>query len=313
MSEVRPVAGIRIFEVGPRDGLQNESSPVCLEAKVAFVRALIDAGHSDIEVTSFVRAERIPQLADGDELFAALPKTSPARLWALIPNEKGYERARALQVRHIAVFTAASNTFNQKNINTDISGSLDRIKSVVDAAKRDGCRVRAYVSCALGCPYEGTIVPARVLDVVRRLEGMGCEDFSIGDTIGVGTPVQVRALLDALLREVPTERLAMHFHDTRGTALVNVWESMSMGVFQFDSSAGGLGGCPYAPGAAGNLATEDLLYLIQESGRSTPVQLARQAEASRIIQRATGCVLPSRVLMAMNGPAADTHPGSRVS
>lgn len=309
MKADRPARAIRITEVGPRDGLQNEARPIPTTAKVALVRALVVAGVKDIEVSSFVRPDRIPQLADAVEVFAALgPAPAGVTYGALVPNEKGLERALAANVGKIAVFTAATETFNRRNVNASIAESIAGFRSVVEGAKRAGTRVRGYVSTAFFCPFEGKTSPAKAVDVCRRLLDLGCDEIDVGDTIGAATPPDVAALLDLLLPHVAVERVVLHFHDTRGTALVNVVEGLSHGVTAFDASTGGLGGCPYAPGAAGNLATEDLAYLLAGLGHETGIDLERLREAGRPIEAALGRPLLGKVFRA--GPAPTGRAGA---
>lgn len=293
---------VTVVEVGPRDGLQNEPSFVPTEIKIAFIDALTEAGLRVIEATAFVSPRAIPMLADGAQVFAGINRKEGVRYPVLVPNEKGLERAVAAGVREIALFTAASETFNQKNINATIDESFERFTPVLHAAKASGMRVRGYVSCAFGCPYEGRIDPRTVAIVAGRLREAGCDEISIGDTIGVGVPTQVPEIL-ARIEEagVPRSELALHFHDTRGTALANVTEGLREGIRIFDSSAGGLGGCPYAPGAAGNVATEDLLYLLQGMGYETGVDLGKLAAATRLLSGSIGRVPVSRVFHAMGG------------
>jgi hydroxymethylglutaryl-CoA lyase len=286
----------RLTDVGPRDGLQNERKNVPTEAKVAFVRALVAAGLTDIEVSSFVRPDLIPQLADAEEVFRALgPAPKGVTYGALVPNEKGLERALAVGVGKVAVFTAASETFNRKNVNAGIAESLAKFRPVAEGAKRARVALRGYVSTAVACPFEGPIAPAAVVDVVKRLLDLGCDEVSVGDTIGAGTPGDVARLLAALLPELPVERCVMHFHDTRGMAAANVLESLRHGVSRFDASAGGLGGCPFAPGAAGNAATEDVVFLLNGLGIAHGVDLGRLKAASDLVAAHLDHPLPSRV------------------
>lgn len=290
---------VTVVEVGPRDGLQNEKSVVPLDAKVAFIEALADAGLSVVEATAFVSPKAIPQLADADEVLARVRRREGVRYPVLVPNEKGMERALAAGARDVAVFTAASETFNRKNINTSIDGSFERFAPVMKLARAAGVRARGYVSCAFGCPYEGAVDPARVGDVTARLLEAGCSEVSIGDTIGVGVPTQVPDVVGAARRAgAPLGALALHFHDTRGTALANVVEGLREGVRTFDSSAGGLGGCPYAPGAAGNLSTEDLLYLLHGMGFETGARLSEVVAATAALSRAIARIPVSRVYAA---------------
>jgi isopropylmalate/homocitrate/citramalate synthase len=290
---------VRIVEVGPRDGLQNEPRRVPTEAKIELVNDLVDAGLLDVEVTSFVRGDRVPQLADAEQVFAGIERSRRARYWALVPNARGLSRARETGVRHVAVFTAATDAFNRANVNATVADSLAQLSPVVSEAKAAGLGVRGYVSTAFGCPYEGGVDPAKPARVARALLDAGCDEISLGDTIGVAVPPDVRRVLDACAAVgVPRERIALHLHDTFGTALANVWVGLAEGITVFDSSAGGLGGCPFAPGAAGNLATEDLIYLLDGLGIESGVSLPRVAEASGKIARLLGKGLPSRARAA---------------
>jgi hydroxymethylglutaryl-CoA lyase len=277
---------VRIVEVGPRDGLQNEPHVLPIEAKVTFINALSRAGVSEIEAGSFVSASAVPQLADSDDVFRKIERVSGVTYSALVPNERGLERARAVAAQKIAVFTAASETFTQRNINATIAESLARFRPVVAGAKRDGMAVRGYVSTATFCPYEGRIAPAQAADVTNRLLDLGVDDVSLGDTIGKGSPADVRRLLDAVLPGLSRERLALHFHDTYGMAIANVliawWE---YGIETFDCSAGGLGGCPYAPGASGNVATEDVVYALKACGATVMVDERKVVAALQPINR----------------------------
>jgi isopropylmalate/homocitrate/citramalate synthase len=292
-------------EVGPRDGLQNEAGVVPADVKVAFIDALSKAGLSEIEVTSFVSPSRIPQLADAEEVLQRITRKPGVVYSALVPNMRGFERAVSARVDRIAVFTAASETFNQRNIHASIAESIERFRPVTEAAREAGLPVRGYISTAFVCPYEGLVEPSATVDVVRSLLDLGVEEISIGDTIGAAVPSEVDRLLDLLGPVLPLERTAMHFHDTRGTALPNVLVSLQHGVTIFDSSAGGLGGCPYAPGASGNLATEDLWYFLSRMGISTGIDGARLQAASDLIERSLGTTLPSRVR------AAESRAGKR--
>ena len=298
------MTAVRIVEVGPRDGLQNEREPIPTEAKVAFVDALSEAGYQDIEVSAFVSPSWVPQLADAADVFARIRRRDGVRYSALVPNEKGLDRALEASVGAIAVFTAASETFNRKNINASIAESIDRFAPVVPRAKREGLFVRGYVSTAFWCPYEGRIDPRAVVDVVRRLLELDVDEISIGDTIGKAVPGEVDDLLDLLLDALPQERVAMHFHDTYGTAIANALCAYERGITVFDSSAGGVGGCPYAPGAAGNVATEDLVWALSRSGASTGIDLERVSAASDVLASALGRPLRSRVREALGRPQA---------
>lgn len=276
---------VRVVEVGPRDGLQNEKALVPTEQKIRFIELLAQAGLPVVEATSFVSPRAIPQLSDAGEVMAGLERLPTTMYPVLVPNLKGMERALAAGVRDIAVFTAASESFTRHNINATIAESLDNFRPVLALARQSGVSVRGYISTVFGCPYEGAVEPDQVLRVARELLEMGVNELSLGDTIGVATPNQVVEVLGLLTSQgqIPINQLAVHFHDTRGTALANVLMALQMGVKILDSSAGGLGGCPYAPGAAGNLATEDLLYMLHGLGISTGVDLARVVEATRFI------------------------------
>jgi hydroxymethylglutaryl-CoA lyase len=298
MSKSRLPARVTVVEVGPRDGLQNEAVPLTVEDRVVFCDSLIDAGLAVVEVGAFVSPKWVPQMAGSEEVLRRVRKRPGVRLPVLVPNRAGYERARAAGAREIAVFTAASETFSRRNTNATIDESFERFAAFVPEAKREGLRVRGYLSTAFGCPYEGRVAPERAADVVRRLVEAGCDEVSIGDTIGVAVPTQVTDLLGRLSPAVPVARLAVHFHDTRGTALANVLAALDAGVAVVDSSAGGTGGCPYAPGASGNLATEDLLYMLHGMGIETGVDLAGVSEASRVLAARLGRTLPSRYLAA---------------
>jgi hydroxymethylglutaryl-CoA lyase len=289
-------ARVRVVEVGPRDGLQNEAVLAPTADKVRFVEMLTDAGFTDIEVSSFVSPQRVPQLADAAEVFACLPERPGVRYSALVPNAKGLERALAAGVRAIALFTAASETFNQRNIGRTVAESLAGFRALLPTARAKGLWVRAYISTAFVCPYEGEIAPAKVVGVVGELAAMGVDEVSIGDTIGYATPDDVARLTEALRPVLPLERTAYHFHDTRGAALANVLMALQYGIANFDSAAGGIGGCPFAPGAAGNLATEDLLSLLHGMGIETGVELAKVAAASRFLEARLGHPLPGKVL-----------------
>jgi isopropylmalate/homocitrate/citramalate synthase len=274
---------VKIVEVGPRDGLQNEKGVVSTADKIRFINLLSRAGFAVIEATSFVSPRAVPQLADATEVMAGIERPPGMRYAALVPNSKGMVRALAAGVDEIAVFTGASETFVQHNINTSIDGSIENFKPVVAIARERGMRVRGYISTAFGCPYEGAVAPSAVASVAQKLLALGVDELSIGDTIGVATPNQVVEVTQALLAHTTLDRLAMHFHDTRGTALANVLAALEMGIAIFDSSAGGLGGCPYAPGASGNLATEDLLYMLRGLGVETGINLDVVVAASSFL------------------------------
>jgi hydroxymethylglutaryl-CoA lyase len=292
---------VRIVEVGPRDGLQNEARTVPTAKKAEFVRMLAAAGLQDIEVASFVHPKWVPQLADAADLIRQLPPVPGVRYSALVPNMKGLERAIETGIRRIAVFTAASETFNRKNINMGIDESIDVFRPVVERARKEGISVRGYVSTCFVCPYEGPVAKEKVGDVTKRLFDLGVDEVSIGDTIGAATPKDVESTGSFLLERFDAGKLAMHFHDTYGMAVANVYQSLQMGFTIFDSSAGGLGGCPYAPGASGNLATEDLLYLLDRLGIETGVSLHLIRRASHFIASELARELPSRVLQTTAG------------
>src|SRR2546425_8695446 len=287
---------VRIVEVGPRDGLQNESAIIPTPKKAEFIQLLGTAGLKEIEVASFVHPKWVPHLADAQELIPLLTLHSNARYSALVPNMKGLERAIATGIRRIAVFTAASETFNRKNINMGIQESIDVFKPVVERALKEGMSVRGYVSTCFVCPYEGPVTKEKVADVAGALFQLGVDEVSIGDTIGAATPRDVETTCGYLLQQFAGHKLAMHFHDTYGMAIANVYQALQMGFTIFDSSAGGLGGCPYAPGASGNLATEDLVYLLDRLGIKSGVSLDLVRRASYFIARELGRDLPSRVL-----------------
>ncbi len=291
---------VTVVEVGPRDGLQNEKQQVPAAAKTEFLNGLSKSGLRIIEATAFVSPKAIPQLADAETVLSTMKKEPGVRYPVLVPNEKGLERALKCGVTDIALFTAASATFNKRNINATIEESFERFQPVFKTAKAMGLWVRGYVSCAFGCPYEGFVDPEKTVAITARLLSEGCAQVSIGDTIGVAVPMQVSELLCRLAEaDIPLDQLAFHFHDTRGTALANVWEALRGGVRIFDSAAGGLGGCPYAAGASGNLATEDLLYLLHASGFETGADLTRVFSASRTLAAVLQRGFPSRVWQAL--------------
>jgi hydroxymethylglutaryl-CoA lyase len=287
---------VTVVEVGPRDGLQNEAAMVSVDDRVAFCDALLGAGLPVVEIGAFVSPKWVPQMAGSEEVARRVGKTPGARTPVLVPNRRGFEAARDAGLKEIAVFTAASETFNRKNINASIDESFTRFAEFVPEARALGMWVRGYVSTCFGCPYEGAVDPARVVTVARRLVDAGIQEVSIGDTIGVGVPTQVHDVMGRLKDAIPVEALAVHFHDTRGTALANVLAALEEGIAVVDSSAGGLGGCPYAPGASGNLATEDLLYMLHGMGIETGVDLPRVVAASRFLAPRLGRSLPSRYL-----------------
>jgi hydroxymethylglutaryl-CoA lyase len=295
-----------IFEMGARDGLQNEHALISTDDKVRYIDLLSETGLRWIEATSFVSPKAIPQLADAADVFTRIRKAPGVRYPVLVPNLKGYARARAAGADAIAVFTAASERFTQRNINMTIGESLETFRDVVRAAKDDGCWVRGYISTAFGSPFGDPVTPAMVLDVGLTLMEMGCDELSIGDTIGVGVPSQVEVLVPLLARRIPLDSVALHFHDTRGTALANVYAALQLGVTKFDASSGGLGGCPYAPGATGNVGTEDVLYLLHQMGVETGVDLAKVRTASRFIGGVVDHALTSKAYQAMEAAAAAT-------
>ncbi|MDZ7790514.1 MAG: hydroxymethylglutaryl-CoA lyase [Xanthomonadales bacterium] len=268
---------VTIVEVGPRDGLQNEPYTIPTQVKIELIERLADTGLGVIEATSFVAAPAIPQLADAEEVFGRIERKPGVRYPVLVPNEKGYERARAVGAEEIAVFTAASEAFNQKNINCSIAESLERFAPVMARARGDGVRVRGYVSTVLGCPYQGDVPVAEVVRVAEALFGAGCAEISLGDTIGVGTPAGARKMVETVAKSVPMDQLAVHFHDTYGQALANINACLDAGVRVVDSSVAGLGGCPYARGATGNVATEDVVYMLNGLGLETGVDLMQVA------------------------------------
>ncbi|HEX7172053.1 MAG TPA: hydroxymethylglutaryl-CoA lyase [Candidatus Limnocylindria bacterium] len=287
---------VRIYEVGPRDGLQNEATPIPTAAKLRFIDLLAEAGLREIEVTSFVSPTAIPQLADGDALMAALDRRPGVRYPVLVPNARGMDRAEAAGADAICVFTAASEAFTRANINMSITESVDGFRPLVSRARDLGWWTRGYVSTAFGCPYQGAVGEAAVVGVARELLDLGVEELSIGDTIGVGGPADVRRVVGALTAAgIGVERLAMHFHDTRGTALANVAAALELGIRCFDASTGGTGGCPYAPGAAGNLATEDLVYLLDREGLSHGVDLDALLVAAHHVAGTLGRSLSTKV------------------
>ena len=287
---------VRVYEVGPRDGLQNEAAPIGTEAKLRFIGLLADAGLREIEATSFVSPSAIPQLADAEAVMAGIERRVGVRYPVLVPNERGLARAEAAGADAVAVFTAASEPFTRANINMTISESIAAFRPVVERARERGWWSRGYVSTAFGCPYQGEVGEAAVVAVARQLVELGVDEVSIGDTIGVAGPADVRRVVNALLRAgIGAERLAMHFHDTRGTALANVSAALELGIRCFDSSSGGTGGCPYAPGAAGNLATEDLVYLLGREGMKHGVELDGVLNAASYISEVLGRPLATKV------------------
>ncbi|MBI3129957.1 MAG: hydroxymethylglutaryl-CoA lyase [Acidobacteria bacterium] len=290
---------VKIVEVGPRDGLQNEALPVATEHKVALIEGLAEAGLPVVEATSFVSPKWVPQMADAAEVLGRIRRKGGVSYPVLTPNLKGFEAALAAGATEVAIFGAASEAFSQRNINCSIAESLDRFQPVVDAAQSAGVPVRGYVSCVLGCPYEGEVPAAKVAEVAERLHRMGCYEISLGDTIGVGTPAKARAMVQAVAERVPMAALAAHFHDTYGQALANLYAVLELGVATVDSSVAGLGGCPYAAGASGNVATEDVVYLLQGLGIETGVDLDRLVDVGARICAVLERKPASRVAQAL--------------
>jgi hydroxymethylglutaryl-CoA lyase len=291
---------VRIVEVGPRDGLQNEKTPVSVEGRVAFIERLLAAGLHTVEVGAFVSPKAIPQMVGSDEVLRRVSHHASGEFHVLVPNEKGYEAARAAGAKVIAVFGSASEGFSRANINCSVAESIERFKPVIARARADGIKVRGYISCVLGCPYDGEIKPQAVVDVAKVLWDLGCYEVSLGDTIGVGTPKKARALLRTVAGHVPMAQLAMHFHDTYGQALANLYAGMEEGARVIDSAAGGLGGCPYAPGATGNVATEDVVYMLEGLGIATGVDMTKLVQATNEISKLIGRPPVSRVAAALN-------------
>lgn len=294
---------VRIVEVGARDGLQNEKTPIATSDKIELINRLSACGLQTIEATSFVSPKWVPQLADAAEVFAGIDQKPGVRYPVLVPNLQGYERARAVGVQEIAVFSAASEAFNLKNINAGIEESLDRIAPVVERAKADGVAVRGYVSTVLGCPYQGAVTLEDVVRVAGRLYDMGCYEISLGDTIGVGTPAKARAMLKAVATVIPMQSLAIHFHDTYGQALANILSCLEEGVRVVDSSVGGTGGCPYARGASGNASSEDVVYMLQGLGMETGINLETLSETGRWLAALLGRQTASKVGQALRPDA----------
>ncbi|WP_417594441.1 hydroxymethylglutaryl-CoA lyase [Oceanospirillum sp.] len=291
---------VRIVEVGPRDGLQNEKGVISTEIKLQLIDKLADAGVRYIESASFVSPKWVPQMGDATEVVTGLNRKSGVTYAALTPNLKGLESAIAAGVDEVAVFGAASEAFSQKNINCSIAESLERFAPVMKLAKENHLKVRGYVSCVLGCPYDGEIAPEKVAEVAKALYDMGCYEISLGDTIGVGTPLKAKAMIRAVANVVPIEKLAAHFHDTYGQALANIYAVLEEGVAVVDSSVGGLGGCPYAKGASGNVATEDVVYMLQGLGIETGIDLNKLVATGNFITEAIGSTNRSRVGLAMS-------------
>ncbi|SMH47224.1 hydroxymethylglutaryl-CoA lyase [Mesorhizobium australicum] len=290
---------VRIVEVGPRDGLQNEKIAVPVAARIELINRLAAAGLRSIEVGSFVSPKRIPQMLGTDEVVRQLPVDGEVRYPVLVPNQQGMAAALDAGAREVAIFASASETFSAKNINCSIAESIERFGPVVDMAKANGVAVRGYVSCVLGCPYEGAVATGAVVSLSRRLADLGCYEVSLGDTIGIGTPRQARQVIHAVAQEIGAGAVALHFHDTRGQALANILACLEEGVTVIDSAVAGLGGCPYAPGASGNVSTEDLLFMLHGMGVTTGVDLGALVEAGRFISAALGRATGSKVAQAM--------------
>ncbi len=293
-----------MVEVGPRDGLQNEAQLVPTATKIALIEQLADAGLSVVEAGSFVSPKWIPQMADTSEVLAGLTRKPGVSYPVLVPNMQGFAAALAAEVEEIAIFAAASESFSRRNINCSIAESLERFAPVAEGARRRGLRLRGYISCVVDCPYEGPIAPAAVADVAASLAALGCYELSLGDTIGTGTPARIQAMIERVAAAVPRERLAVHFHDTYGQALANILAALEQGVAVIDSSVAGLGGCPYAKGASGNVASEDVLYLLDGLGIRTGVAMARLAAAGRFVSQALGREPVSKVARALAAKAA---------
>ena len=291
---------VRIVEVGPRDGLQNEKTSLGVADRIAFIEALLGAGLRTVEVGAFVSPKAIPQMVGSDEVLKGVNHHPDAEFHVLVPNEKGYEAARDAGARVIAVFGSASEGFSRANINCSVAESIERFKPVIARARSDGIKVRGYISCVLGCPYDGEVKPRAVVGVAKILWELGCYEVSLGDTIGVGTPRKARELLRVVAGSVPVAHLAMHFHDTYGQALANLYAGMEEGVRVIDSAAGGLGGCPYAPGATGNVATEDVVYMLQGMGIATGVDMPKLVAATNEVSKLIGRSPVSRVAAAIN-------------
>lgn len=291
---------VRIIEMGPRDGLQNEKTPVSVEARIAFIEALVGAGLDTVEVGAFVSPKAIPQMASSDAVLRGVAHVKNAEFHVLVPNEKGYDAARTAGAKVVSVFAAASEGFSRANINCTVAESIERFKPVLARAKADAIPVRGYISCVLGCPFDGEIKPKAVADLAETLWDLGCYEISLGDTIGVGTPEKAKAMLRAVAANIAPAKLAMHFHDTYGQALANLYAGMEEGVRVIDAAAGGLGGCPYAPGATGNVATEDVVYMLEGMGVKTGVDMEKLLAATNVMAGVLGKPPVSRVASALN-------------
>jgi hydroxymethylglutaryl-CoA lyase len=291
---------VRIVEVGPRDGLQNEKMSVSVADRIAFIEALVDAGLHTVEVGAFVSPKAIPQMVNSDSVLRGVNHHPDSEFHVLVPNEKGYDAALDAGARVIAVFASASEGFSRANINCSVAESIERFRPVVNRARADGVKVRGYISCVLGCPFDGEVKPQAVVEVAQKLWELGCYEVSLGDTIGVGTPLKARQLLRAVAGAVPMANLAMHFHDTYGQALANLYGGMEEGCRVIDSAAGGLGGCPYAPGATGNVATEDVVYMLEGMGIATGVDMPKLVAATNAVSKLIGRAPASRVASAIN-------------
>jgi hydroxymethylglutaryl-CoA lyase len=300
---------VTIYEVGPRDGLQNEARNVPTADKIRFIDALVAAGIRSIEITSFVSPKWIPQLADAAEVARGVSRPAGVRMSALVPNRRGLDTALAAGMKEIAVFMSVSETHNKKNVNKTIAETLAAFRDTVPPALAAGLKVRAYVSTVYGCPYEGAVDPGKALELCRALKALGCYQVSLGDTIGVATPRQVRDVLGRVLAEFPAPEVAVHFHDTRGTALANILVAVELGITTVDSALGGLGGCPYAPGASGNVSTEDVVYLLEGMGVRTGIDLDKLVDAGRLASTFVGHDVPSKYYRAAIGARSRSSVG----
>lgn len=289
-------AKVRLMEVGPRDGLQNEALMVDTQSKIKFIEDLARAGHKRIEITSFVSPSWIPQLADQVEVANGIKREPAVSYAALVPNVRGYEKAKSCNIDEISIVVAASNTHNEKNLNGDTKKVMDRYRELSERVQKDDCPFRAYVSCAFGCPYEGPIAASRVLDLAEELIDLGAYEIAISDTIGIASPIATTKLLELAMKRIAKEKIGLHMHDTRGLALANILSALSLGIASFDSSAGGLGGCPYAPGASGNVASEDLVYMLESMGIKTGIFLEKLAKASLSMEEILGKPVPSKMV-----------------